>query len=260
MSQHLLPERLSTAARRTIAAVIGRLITAGTIESGAKLPTVRQLSKQLGVSPTTVSEAWRGLAAAGAIETRGRNGTFVRSSGVPGTQLRYRRISAGSGQYELDLSSGIPDVELLPVLGPIVARVSRQSLTSSYLDNPVLPELAERLAADWPFETESLTVVDGALDALDRVGQIVLRLGDRVVVEDPCFPPMLDLLDRLGCEVIGVPLDDDGIELDGLRAALAARPGRARSCSRGRRIRRVGRCRAAAPPQSRSCSPNGVSP
>ena len=92
----------------------------------------------------------------------------------------------------------------------MLAKVSRQSLTSSYLDHPVLPELDARLRQGWPFAAEELTVVDGAMDALDRVAQVVVRLGDRVVVEHPTFPPLLDLLDELGAEVIGVDLDDEG--------------------------------------------------
>ena len=60
------------------------------------------------------------------------------------------------------------------------------------------------------------------MDALDRVAQVVLRLGDRVVVEHPGFPPLLDLLDQLGCDVVGVDVDDDGPTVAGLRAALAA--------------------------------------
>jgi DNA-binding transcriptional MocR family regulator len=83
-------------------------------------------------------------------------------------------------------------------------------LTSSYLDNPVLPELEARLLDGWPFAAEALTVVDGAMDALDRVAQVVVRLGDRVVVEHPTFPPLLDLLDELGADVIGVDVDDEG--------------------------------------------------
>lgn len=209
---------------RGIAAVIGRLITDGTLPEGTQLPTVRQLSRGLGVSPTTVSEAWKALAAAGAIETRGRNGTIVRGGRPMYQPLRYRGISAGPGRFELDLSLGIPDPGLLPDLGRIVARVSRQSLTSSYLERPVLPELADLLAASWPFEPERLTVVDGALDALDRISQLVLRLGDRVVVEDPGFPPLLDLLERLGCEVIGVAVDADGVVVDELGAALRHDP------------------------------------
>ena len=84
-------------------------------------------------------------------------------------------------------------------------------LTSSYLDNPVLPALEEAVRADWPFVPEELTVVDGAMDALDRVASVVVRLGDRVVVEHPTFPPLLDLLELLGAEVIGVDMDDEGI-------------------------------------------------
>jgi DNA-binding transcriptional MocR family regulator len=204
---------------RRIAGVIGRMITAGELPVGARLPTVRELSARLGVSPTTVSEAWRSLADVGAIEARGRNGTYVRPPTGPGGPRRYRRITEGPGHFELDLSSGTPDPALLPDLGPVVSRVGKQSLTSSYLDHPVLPALEDVLRASWPFEPEAMTVVDGAMDALDRVAQVVLRLGDRVVVEHPTFPPLLDLLDQLGCAVVPVPVDDDGPTVAGLREA-----------------------------------------
>jgi len=206
---------------RRIAAVIGRMITAGQLPVGGRLPTVRELSARLGVSPTTVSEAWRSLADVGAIEARGRNGTYVRPPTGPGGPRRYRRITEGPGHFELDLSSGTPDPLLLPDLGPVVSRVGKQSLTSSYLDHPVLPALEEELRRSWPFAPEAVTVVDGAMDALDRVAQVVLRLGDRVVVEHPSFPPLLDLLDQLGCAVVPVDVDDDGPSVAGLRAVLA---------------------------------------
>jgi DNA-binding transcriptional MocR family regulator len=209
---------------RRIASSIGRMITAGSLPVGTRLPTVRELARRLGVSPTTVSEAWRSLADVGAIEARGRNGTYVRPPTGPGGPRRYRRITEGPGHFALDLSSGTPDPALLPDLAPIVARVSRQSLTSSYLDHPVLPELEEELRASWPFPPESVTVVDGAMDALDRVAEVVLRLGDLVVVEHPSFPPLLDLLEQMGCEVVGVDTDDDGLAVDGLRAAIARGP------------------------------------
>ena len=207
---------------RRIAAVIGRMISAGTLEIGTRLPTVRELSRRLGVSPTTVSEAWRSLANVGAIETRGRNGTYVRRPTGPGGPRRYRQVTEGPGHFALDLSSGTPDPLLLPDLAPIVARVGRQSLTSSYLERPVLPELAAEIESTWPFPPAALTVVDGALDALDRVASEVLRLGDRVIVEHPTFPPILDLLDRLDCEAVGVDVDDEGLIIDQLRVAVGA--------------------------------------
>lgn len=223
-----MPVSLSTAIEtrnaQGIAAGIGRLITSGDLPVGTRLPTVRALAQELDVSPTTVSEAWRTLTAVGAIEPRGRNGTFVRQVPRPGAGQRYRRVTEGPGHFALDLSTGTPDPELLPDLGPIVAAVGRQNLTSSYLDSPVLPELEELLRGAWPFEPESLTVVDGAMDAIDRVAQVVVRLGDRVVVENPTFPPVLDLLDQLGAEVIGVDVDHEGMSLAGLEAAMAQRP------------------------------------
>jgi DNA-binding FadR family transcriptional regulator len=73
---------------RRIASVIGRMITAGDLQVGARLPTVRELSRRLGVSPTTVSEAWRSLAAVGAIEPAGRRGTFVRAPSGPASPRR----------------------------------------------------------------------------------------------------------------------------------------------------------------------------
>jgi DNA-binding transcriptional MocR family regulator len=209
---------------RGIAAAIGRMVSDGALAVNSRLPTVRALSRALGVSPTTVSEAWQTLAAVGAIEARGRLGTYVRTPVGPGGPRRYRRITEGPGRFTLDLSTGTPDPALLPDLGAIVARVSRQSLTSSYLDQPVLPELGALLRDQWPFAPEELTVVDGAMDALDRVAQVIVRLGDRVVVEHPTFPPLLDLLEQLGAEIIGVDVDREGMSIEELRLALAQRP------------------------------------
>jgi DNA-binding transcriptional MocR family regulator len=129
---------------RGIAAAVGRMITRGDLAVGTRLPTVRELSKSLGVSPTTVSEAWQTLTSVGAIDARGRQGTFVRQPTGPGSPRRYRRVTEGPGHFALDLSTGTPPSSLLPDLGPIVAKISRQSLTSSYLDNPVLPKLEAR--------------------------------------------------------------------------------------------------------------------
>jgi DNA-binding transcriptional MocR family regulator len=223
-----VPDRIVTSiedrSARGIAAALSRLISDGSLPVGTRLPTVRDLAKSLGTSPTTVSEAWQTLARVGAIEARGRLGTFVTDApGTPGPR-RFRRVTEGPGHFRLDLSSGTPDPLLLPDLGPALARVSRRTLTTSYLDDPVIPPLDEVLRASWPFPPEALTVVDGAMDALDRVAAVTVRLGARVLVENPCFPPLLDLLEQLGAEVVGLALDEQGIVPDELAAALALDP------------------------------------
>jgi DNA-binding transcriptional MocR family regulator len=170
-----------------------------------------------------VSEAWQLLAHAGTLDPQGRRGTFVRSA-RPGGPRRYRRVTAGPGQFEFDLSPGTPDPDLLPDLRPVIARVGAQRLTASYLDDPVLPGLAEILRSLWPFPPEALTVVDGALDALDRLIAETVRLGDRVLVENPTFPLLLDLLERAGADVIGLPMDEQGVVPQALAEALALEP------------------------------------
>ncbi len=211
---------------RAIAAAVGRAIRSGTLAPGVRLPPVRSIARDLGVSPTTVSEAWRELGRIGAIETRGRNGTFVRAPDPVLGPRRYRRVTGERGAFGLDLSTGTPDPALLPDLAPALGRAAaRGELTASYADDPVLAELGEIVRARWPFAPGALTVVDGAMDALDRVLRETVRLGDRVVVEDPTFPPLLDLLDVLGAEAIPVALDPRGVGPSALRGALAdARP------------------------------------
>ena len=207
-----------------IAAAISRLISSGALEPGSRLPTVRSLATALAVSPTTVSEAWSTLTTVGAIEARGRACTLVRSPAGSAVPRRYGEVTGGSGQFALDLSSGTPDPDLLPDLSGALTEVAGRSLTTNYLDDPVLPDLAFTLRSQWPFSPEALTVVDGALDALDRLITIAVPYGARVLVENPAFPPLLDRLDVAGAEVVPLELDVDGVTPDSLRAGLAADP------------------------------------
>ena len=178
------------------------------------------------ISPATVSEAWQALGAVGAIRARGRAGTFVRDTVEPTRPTRYLGIGGAPLAEGVNLSSGTPDPALLPPLREAVDRVVARSTawTTSYLDDPVLPELDALLRRDWPFPPARLTVVDGALDALSRVVEQVVRLGDRVVMENPGFPPLIDILDRAGAEIVAVDLDDEGIVPESLEAALALDP------------------------------------
>ena len=209
---------------RGIAAGIGRLIRSGTLQIGDRLPTVRTIAADLGVSPATVSEAWQSLAQAGVIESRGRAGTFVRTDTETHGPARYRRITHGPGAYERDYSTGIPDTELLPDLSRATRHAELGDLTTNYFDDPVDPLLHEALAERWPFTPQAVTVVDGCLDALVRVANEVVRFGDRVLIENPTFPPVLDMLGDLGADVIAVECDAFGPSPASLADGLAMGP------------------------------------
>jgi DNA-binding transcriptional MocR family regulator len=224
--RRLVADHIADRSPKGIAAAVHRLIRAGRLDSGDRLPTVRELAGDLGVSPATVSEAWQALGAVGAIQARGRAGTFVKQTIEPSLPTRYLGIGAAPGADGLDLSTGTPDPALLPSLREALERVTTRSLawTTSYLDDPVLPQLASLLLDTWPFEPTRLTVVDGALDAMSRIVDQVVRLGDRVVMENPGFPPLIDLLERSGAEIVPVGLDDEGIIPGELAAALELAP------------------------------------
>lgn len=207
-----------------IAQAIGRLISTGELAKGDPLPPVRAMARQLQVSPTTISDAWRILKSHGAIATDGRRGTIVRGRREGAAPGRYWQVPVDPGTFGIDLSTGTPDPTLLPPLGPILTQVQLDLRASSYLDAAVIPELEETLRADWPFTPELLTIVDGAQDALDRVVQAVVHLGDPVIVGEQAFPPLLDMLDMAGATIIGVPMDDDGLLPHHLAEALIQKP------------------------------------
>jgi DNA-binding transcriptional MocR family regulator len=217
-----IEERLEDPSAKGLAQAVSRAVREGALQPGAKLPPIRALASRLGLSPTTVSAGWALLARSGAIRTDGRRGTTVADLQDPAPG-RYRRALERQVDFALDLSTGTPDPGLLPNLGPALGELTTAGIPGSYLDDPVLPGLLEVLRAQWPYPPEELTVVDGAMDALDLASRSLLRFGDRVVVEHPGFPPLLDLLESIGVEVVGVPVDEAGLCPEPLAAALGSR-------------------------------------
>lgn len=204
-----------------IARGIGLLVSSDVLPAGTRLPTVRELADALDVSPTTVGDAWQILRRYRIIDTEGRRGSFVRNTSR-GPTIRYWQVPTTGGAITIDLGSGVPDALLLPSPLPIMRSLEESPVVSSYLDPPVLEELESVLRARWPFDPQRLTILDGAMDALDRLIQATVTVGDRVGISDPGFPPLFDMLDLAGAETIPLPLDDSGLEPDAVEHAVDA--------------------------------------
>ena len=223
---------------RDIALAIGALVGDGILQPGDRLPTVRALAGHLGVSPNTVADAWRLLQTHGAISTDRRRGTRVRARQVR-LDGRYWQVPVAPGTIELDLSTGTPDEQLLPSLGPVLHRLHADVTFSSYVDPPIVPALEAEIRRRWPYPPESITIVDGAQDALDRLIAEIVGFGDTGddgshVDANRSFIAR-GALGQHDLEALELPVLEDGEGLGdeerAARTALSARPARR---SRGR--------------------------
>jgi DNA-binding transcriptional MocR family regulator len=213
-----IESRLDESSARGLASAVSRAVRDGAISRGTRLPPIRTVARTLKLSPTTVSAAWGLLARSGTVRTDGRRGTTIADRPRPGTP-RYQRALDRETTFRLDLSTGVPDPALLPDLSRAISSLTSVSAPSSYLDDPVLPELLDVLRADWPYAADEITVVDGAMDGIELTTRVLVGFGERVAVEQPGFPPLLDLLEACGAEIVPVEVDAEGMTVAGLRAA-----------------------------------------
>jgi DNA-binding transcriptional MocR family regulator len=216
--------QIEGATSAAISASVESGIRSGALAAGAPLPAVRALATELAVSPATVAKAYQELRQRGLVVTAGRHGTRVRPR--PPVAARRAALRPPPLPGARDLSAGEPDSRLLPPLGPHLAALAAEvGPPTGYATSAVLPELAEaarqRLTADG-VPADELAVTGGALDGIERLLAAHLRPGDAVAVEDPGWANLFDLVAALGLRVVGVPVDDEGPTVPGVRAALAA--------------------------------------
>ncbi len=203
---------------REIAASAEAAIHRGQLDTGAPLPTVRSLAERLGTSPATVNAAYRILRQRGLAIGEGRRGTRVAPRPAIRTPNQARATSSTPGVR--DLAVGMPDPALLPSLASVQLPWGSQLDGLEAADEGLLKLAARDFAADG-MDPGGIAVVSGAFDGIERVLGAYLRPGDRVIVEDPAYISIRDLLLALGLVVVPVPVDDLGLIPEHFEAALA---------------------------------------
>jgi DNA-binding transcriptional MocR family regulator len=190
-------------------------ISEGRFDPETRLPTVRGLAGELDVSPATVAAAYRTLRDRGLVKGEGRRGTVVAAQPA----LRIGRAPALPPDVR-DLASGNPDPALLPPLRPALERVDPAH--KLYGGPSKLERLVALAEADFSADgvDGDIAVVGGALDGIERILQTHLRPGDAVVVEDPSWPRIADLVSALSFRLEPAEVDEKGLIPDALDAAL----------------------------------------
>ncbi len=193
-------------------------VASGALSPGQRLPSVRRLAADVGLSPVTVAAALAELRRRGVVVTEPRRGTRIGQGPPIGSSWSPLPVPPGAR----DLSRGNPDPALLPNLGRALER--SELPVRLYGEPQVVPQLLElarsQLSADG-IPAEDLCIVSGALDAIERVLQAHVRPGDRVAVENPGYAALYDLLRAQGLLLEPVPVDDRGMLPGDLRGALS---------------------------------------
>ncbi|UTT62390.1 aminotransferase class I/II-fold pyridoxal phosphate-dependent enzyme [Microcella humidisoli] len=199
-----------------IAASVRGLIERGTLIPGDALPPVRDLADDLGVNRNTATAAYRQLTQAGLVVTRGRAGTRVADLAA----VAQEGFAADS--VLRDVATGNPDPALIPDQSRALAGMAGHRVLYG---EPVIDRDLERWATGWmradlaPADVR-LTVTSGAADAVERLLSQALVRDDAVALEDPCFLTSIHTVRVGGYRPVPVPVDEEGMTVAGLRAAL----------------------------------------
>lgn len=233
---------------RQLAADLSQGIRSGAFQPGDRLPSVRALCVQRGISPATAFQAYAWLEDRGLVERRARSGFFVRphlvasSFAVKAAKPMRRATHVAISELVFNLLGSTRDVDVVPIgsafpdpqwfpfedLARCGARAMRRlkpfkimgALTAG--DVYLREQLRRRYALHGvALNADEPIITNGALEALNLCLQAVTRPGDVVVVESPTFYAALQTLERLHLKALEVKTDPvQGVDLDALAVLL----------------------------------------
>ncbi|HDR9799664.1 TPA: PLP-dependent aminotransferase family protein [Burkholderia cenocepacia] len=210
---------------------------------GARVPSIRMMADALGVSKSTVVDAYERLASEGVLVARRGSGFYVSGHAPPlalaelGPRLDRELDPLWLSRQSLEAaptsvkpgcgwlpSSWLPDESLRRALRA-VSRDEADALTD-YATPLGLPALRQQLA--WRLaqhgvhaEPAQIMLTDGGTHALDLVCRLLLEPGDTVVLDDPCYFNFQALLRAHRARIVSVPFTPNGPDLVRFEQVLA---------------------------------------
>ena len=233
---------------------IRKSILSGTLPADTRLPASRQLARDLGVNRTTVENAYSALEADGLVFSRMGSGTYVlpvfplpeipkQDSNTPWplwqTALQQNELSnsdiaeemlkAGGHPHPISFASGISDSRQFPVeeFRKVLQSVMRRDQIDAleYGERRGYAPLREgiaRILASQGLQThpENILITAGSQQAIFLASQVLLKPNDIVLVEDPTYSAAIDLFRTLGFQIVGIPMDGQGMQVEKLEKLL----------------------------------------
>jgi DNA-binding transcriptional MocR family regulator len=227
------------------------LVDKGTLIAGARVPSLRQLTTQRGVSLSTALQAYRALEDRGILQARPQSGFYVardapilletptmsrpptRATTVAVSGVAPKLLEYAADPDLIPLGCAIPDAELLAAgrLDRFLARAARvkgldyNTYTVPKGDPRLRREIARR-ALRWgqALSPEDIAITCGCTEALVLALKVVSRPGDTIAIESPTYFGFLQVLEALDLRALELPTDArSGVDLTALRRALGAR-------------------------------------
>lgn len=232
-----------------LAAEIISQIESGIYKVGDKLPGVRTVSAQRGVSAATVVAAYNELLNGGYIESRPRSGFYVNGlltadfqspqitqhkvvpREIVGQQLVLELLHQTQGASAVNIGAAVADAKILPsvmVEKAIVkmARLERtnvccyESFARGNLE--LRQQIAKRMAQlGCQMSVDDIVITNGCQEALLLSLKAITAPGDFIAIESPSYYGLLQIIEHMGLQAIEIPTDPvTGISLDALQLAM----------------------------------------
>ncbi|MFC3885892.1 PLP-dependent aminotransferase family protein [Bacillus songklensis] len=236
----LLHRQSSTPLYQQIFTYIVQQIQNGMLKDGEQLPSLRALADDLNVSVLTARKAYKWLETKGYVFIQPGKGVYVRGKKSISVQIErpyewQRSLSTNvvRSQYLInrkkqyyDFSQAVVYPRLLPTqfLADEMQKIldKNKMILATYGsvqgDEELRLEMAKYLRDHQGLNTHpsNLLITSGVQQGIDLVAQTLLKPGDTVVVESPCYGAAIDVFVNKGINLISIELDEQGIRSDAL--------------------------------------------